>query len=174
MPESEMICEICREQVATVHLTEIVNNSKKEIHLCESCAQKKGVAIQSHIKNLSIPEFFGHLIDPKEGATPDHDELVCHDCGLSYRQFRTTGKLGCPHDYRVFGREFVHLLEKIHSGSVQHRGKVPTRIDREITRKKEIEELKVELRSAVEQELYEHAAGLRDRIHDLERGEKCS
>ena len=90
------------------------------------------------------------------------------------RQFRSTGKLGCPHDYLVFGRELVQLLEKIQNGSVQHRGKVPNRIDREITRKKEIEELKTELRTAVVQELYEHAAGLRDRIHDLERGEKCS
>lgn len=169
-----MICEVCHESMATVHLTEIVNNSKKEIHLCEECAEQKGVAIQSHIKNLSIPEFFGQLVEPKEGAASDQEELVCHDCGLSYRQFRTTGKLGCPHDYRVFGRELVQLLEKIQNGSVQHRGKVPNRIDREITRKKEIEELKTELRTAVEQELYEHAASLRDRIHDLERGEPCS
>ena len=66
-----MICEICREQIATVHLTEIVNNAKKEIHLCEACAQEKGVAIHSEVKNLSIPEFFGQLVesgDPESGS----------------------------------------------------------------------------------------------------------
>ena len=164
-----MICEVCRESVATVHLTEIVNNSKKEIHLCETCAQDKGVALQSQIKNLSIPEFFGPLAEAKESPA-DQEELVCRDCGLSYRNFRTTGKLGCPSCYTVFGSDLTQLLEKIHQGTIQHRGKVPHRVDREITRRKEIEELRTELRQAVEHEKYELAASLRDRIHSLERG----
>ncbi len=173
MTEQGMICEICREAVATVHLTEIVNNSKKEIHLCEECAQQKGVAIQTHIKNFSIPEFFGNLVEPKEAGDGEQEDLLCHQCGLSHRHFRTTGKLGCPNDYRVFGKELTQLLEKIH-GSVQHRGKVPNRVDRENILQKEIEELKLELRHAVEHEEYEHAATLRDRIHEMERGAGCS
>lgn len=168
-----MICEICREAAATVHLTEIVNNNKKEIHLCEACAQQKGVAIHAHVKNLSIPEFFGHLVESK--AVPDETqaEISCHGCGITYAQFRSSGKFGCPLDYQVFRAEVEELLEKFHGG-VQHRGKVPRQVSREVTRVKEIEELRVELKRAVEREEYEHAAELRDRIHELEREEQCS
>ncbi|MEE8143396.1 MAG: UvrB/UvrC motif-containing protein [Planctomycetota bacterium] len=167
-----MICEICREEVATVHLTEIVNNAKKEIHLCETCAQEKGVAITSQVKNLSIPEFFGQLVESStqggEGA-----QLECGACGMTYQQFRATGKLGCPGDYRVFRKEMDQLLRKIHD-SVQHRGKVPSRVNSEISRRKEIEDLKISLKQAVEREEYEMAAQLRDRIFELEQEEHCS
>ncbi len=161
-----MICEVCREEVATVHLTEIVNNTKKEIHLCETCAQKKGVAIHSHVKNVSIPEFFGQL-------TQEVSEPKCPQCGIDFGEFRNSGKLGCPHDFEVFRDEIEELLEKIH-GSTQHRGKVPSRVNTLIRRQKELEDLRTELSSAVEREEYEHAAEIRDRIHNLEREENCS
>ncbi|MEM7263691.1 MAG: UvrB/UvrC motif-containing protein [Planctomycetota bacterium] len=171
---SGMICEICGETIASVHLTEIVNNTKKEIHLCEACAQQKGVAIHSHVKNLSIPEFFGQLADsPAEEENPSSAPR-CPNCRVTYQAFRNTGKLGCPECYDAFRSEMEHLAEKIHAGSTRHRGKVPTRLDRALRRQQELEELRVELLSAVEQEEYEHAAELRDRIHDLEREEQCS
>lgn len=166
-----MECEICRECEATVHLTEIVNNTKKVIHLCEACAQEKGVAVHSHVKNLSIPEFFQHTT----AAAPSSDSSnpTCDECGIDYATFRSSGKLGCPNDYRVFRGELEQLLEKIH-GSTQHRGKVPSRIHMELSRRKELDELRVELRSAVDNEEYEHAAELRDRISTLERDLSCS
>lgn len=164
-----MICEVCHEAIATVHLTEIVNNAKKEIHLCEACAQKKGVAIHSHVKNISIPEFFGQLVEPKE-STADDEDLHCPSCGLSYRQFRSSGKLGCPECYRAFRQEHDHLLEKIHGASPpRHRGKVPSRVGAELIRQRELEELRGELTGAVAREEYELAASLRDKIHELER-----
>ncbi len=168
-----MICEICREQIATVHLTEIVNNTKKEIHLCEVCAQEKGVAITSQVKNLSIPEFFGQLVESTISETGEDEVRECGACGMTYAQFRSTGKLGCPNDYEVFRREMSQLLKKIHD-SVQHCGKVPSRIGREITRRKEIEELRISLKGAVEREEYEMAAQLRDKIFELEQEEHCS
>jgi len=168
-----MICEVCRESVATVHLTEIVNNNKQELHLCESCAQEKGVAIHSQVKNLNIPEFFGQLAEPG-GGTETSASGQCPQCGISYTQFRSSGKLGCPRDYQVFREELGQLLEKIHSGSTQHRGKVPSRVGRQFSVERELVELREELDQAVEAELYEHAAEIRDRIHDLEREEHCS
>lgn len=171
---SGMVCEICGETIATVHLTEIVNNTKKEIHLCESCAQQKGVAIHSHVKSLSIPEFFG----PTAEGSPEEENPAsaprCPNCRVTYQAFRNTGKLGCPECYDAFRDEMVHLAEKIHAGATRHKGKVPNRLDRALQRRQELEELRVELLSAVEQEEYEHAAELRDRIHDLEREEQCS
>ncbi len=170
---SAMVCEICRESIATVHLTEIVNNTKKEIHLCEGCAQEKGVAIHSHVKNLSIPEFFGQLVESRDGAS-ESAAPRCSGCGITYQSFRNSGKLGCPECYVAFQVEMEHLFEKIHAGAIRHRGKVPSRLDRSLRRKQELEELRTELMSAVEHEEYEHAAELRDRIHDLELEEQCS
>ena len=167
-----MICEICREAVATVHLTEIVNNSKKEIHLCEACAEQKGVAIQSQVKSLSIPEFFGQMAESKDEPGPGGVELHCPVCGMTYRQFRTGGKLGCPNDYQVFREELSQLLEKIH-GSTQHPGKLPVRFGIEERRRRQIEQLRTELQHAVRAEEFERAAQLRDEIYDLER-EQCS
>ena len=34
-----MKCESCNKKLATVHLTEIIENEKKERHFCEDCAQ---------------------------------------------------------------------------------------------------------------------------------------
>lgn len=167
-----MICEVCHEAIATVHLTEIVNNAKKEIHLCEACAEQKGVAIHSHVKNISIPEFFGQLVEPREKGDGG-DEQQCDQCGLSYRQFRAGGKLGCPRCYDVFRGDMHQLMERIHA-STRHRGKVPVRVDAELRRRRELQELREELSSAVAQEEYELAASLRDKIHELERESQCN
>lgn len=168
-----MICELCREAVATVHLTEIVNNSKKEIHLCEACAQQKGVAIQSHVKNLSIPEFFGQVPEARESESAHGVELHCPTCEMTYRQFRTGGKLGCPNDYQVFRSELTHLLEKIH-GASQHKGKTPARFGQEQRRRRHLEQLRTDLKNAVDTEAFERAAEIRDQIHELERQQKCN
>ena len=165
-----MKCELCREAVATVHLTEISNNQKKEVHLCESCAQEKGVAIHSHVKNLSLPEFFGQLSDaPTTAEKKGPSSQKCPVCGIDYQEFRATGKFGCASDYRVFRKELDYLLDKVH-GAIQHRGRMPLRLGMEMSRRRQIDDLKKELREAVESEEYEQAANIRDRIHMLERG----
>jgi protein arginine kinase activator len=171
-----MICEVCRESVATVHLIEIVNNSKKDIHLCEGCAQQKGVAIHSHVKNLSIPEFFGHVAEsaPAEATGQAQEELSCQVCGITYSLFRSTGKLGCPHDYQVFRKPLGQLLEKIHNGAVTHRGKIPARASIGLVRRKELEDARAQLKRAITNEEYELAADLRDRIHELEQEQQCN
>ncbi len=165
-----MKCEICGESSATVHLTEISNNQKKEVHLCETCAQEKGVAIHSQVKNLSLPEFFTQLTETPASVEKKPDvPQTCQVCGVDYQEFRATGKFGCSSDYRVFRKELEYLLDKVH-GAVQHRGKMPIRIGLEMSKRRQIDELKKELRTAVDSEEYEQAANIRDRIHMLERG----
>ena len=44
-----MQCEGCRKNSATIHLTEIANGQRRELHLCESCAQKQGIAVKSQV-----------------------------------------------------------------------------------------------------------------------------
>ncbi len=166
-----MLCQNCKKRTATVHLTEIVNNDKREIHLCEKCAKDKGVAIKTKIQEVDFPDFFGQLAETTSSDHPEKNigagkELVCSNCGLTFEAFRNTGKFGCPNDYIAFKEGLIGLLNRIH-GSTQHRGKVPNRATDRIARQKELMEVREELKRAIDDEAYEKAAELRDLIHSL-------
>jgi protein arginine kinase activator len=155
------ICESCKKQQATVHLTDIHDNEKKELHLCQACAQAKGISFQH---NFSLPELLAELTGGKGGADPETGSLVCEECGLSYNEFQARGRLGCPNDYQAFRKELLPMLERIH-GRTRHQGRAP---GGEGTRQ-ELMDLQRRLRAAVEREEYESAAELRDRINHLKR-----
>ena len=42
------------------------------------------------------------------------DQQTCPSCGISFKEFRSQGRLGCPHDYIAFQSELLPLLENIH------------------------------------------------------------
>src|SRR5690606_32144687 len=98
--ENGMQCDSCGKP-ATVHLTDVSNNSKQELHLCEDCANAQGVTIKSYLQKASLPELLPHVADAQVDVVVEKD-LVCPRCGMSYRKFRATGKFGCPNDYVVF------------------------------------------------------------------------
>ena len=165
-----MLCQSCNQRAATVHLTEVVSNAKKEIHLCEECAQAKGVAIKTKIEGLQIPEFFGHLAQSQAHVVADKSaegQPRCATCGLTFEAFRNVGKFGCCDCFTSFKKGLMGLVDRIH-GSTQHRGKVPNRATERTACQKELMELREELRVAVSEEAYERAAELRDRVHRLE------
>ncbi len=163
-----MQCESCQKNAATVHLTDVSNNTKREIHLCEACAKTQGVTIKSYLhKAPSYPELLNQLVHSQAEGTAEEKDLACPKCGITYRKFRSTGKFGCPNDYVVFKKGLLSLLEKIH-GKVEHRGKVPLRATDQIAKQKELRSLRADLEKAVRDEAYEKAARIRDRIYALE------
>jgi len=93
--------------------------------------------------------------------------LVCQKCGMSYDEFQKVGKLGCSGCYETFGNRLKPILKRLH-GSVEHSGKVPVKISKTLRTSKEIEELKGLLSKAVQNEEYEKAAEIRDRIKAIE------
>ena len=120
-----MKCQSCGENEANVHLTDVSNNEKREVHLCESCAEQQQVTIKSYLNKQTSGtkeqpfEFLSQLVQSQTESFPDERELTCSRCGTTYKMFRSTGKFGCPNDYNVFKQGLVNLLEKIH-GKVQH------------------------------------------------------
>jgi len=38
-----MLCDNCKERDAIINLTQVEHDSKVTLHLCEQCAQQKGV-----------------------------------------------------------------------------------------------------------------------------------
>lgn len=166
-----MTCESCHKNVATVHLTEIVQKQKRELHLCEECARGK----TDFSKGFSVSEFLGSLAIPqkkepgKKASEKRKEEVLppCPSCGLTFADFRASGRLGCPNDYDHWKKSLLPLLEKIH-GATQHTGKLPARLGPNVEEKdKVLATLRRDLSLAVQREEYERAAELRDKIKTL-------
>ncbi|MEK7822086.1 MAG: hypothetical protein A3D89_05905 [Planctomycetes bacterium RIFCSPHIGHO2_02_FULL_52_58] len=162
-----MKCESCNKRHATVHLTEINGNEKRERHLCEECAQ----SLNNPLVKMPTPaDILSSLINQVAPEIGEMSKTACPACGLSYLEFRSKGRLGCPMDYTAFKKGLVPLLEKMH-GASQHIGKVPSRAGKELVVKNEVLQLRKELDKAVEKEDYEKAAKIRDRIFELSASE---
>jgi protein-arginine kinase activator protein McsA len=91
----------------------------------------------------------------------------CPACGLTFADFRASGRLGCHQDYEHFKKQLLPLLEKIH-GATQHTGKIPLRLGQRVEKQKVLTALRKDLNAAIQREEYERAAELRDKIKVLE------
>lgn len=160
-----MLCQRCKKNTATVHLTDIVKNEKRERHLCEKCASEEGVTVKQQVP---INELLTNFVMEQSGAR-ELAKLTCPECGTSFLEFRNSGLLGCPNDYDAFAKALVPLLERAHEGASEHKGKSPTRGGAGREKQRQVAALERQLAEAVEKEDYELAADLRDRIKALEQ-----
>src|SRR6266576_1795280 len=101
---------------ATVHVTDIANKRKRELHLCEKCARKHNLIPDQPTPHVDLKALLGLLIGPLQqqhqaSATADPVALTCPSCGLQYVEFRAEGRLGCPDDYEAFRATLEPLLE---------------------------------------------------------------
>jgi len=164
------MCESCRRRPATIQYAEVVDGEMTTFNLCEECARERGVA-------MSFAPFAGPLVSILMGLLEEAGERgeaeergpVCPGCGLSYREFRTNGRLGCAECYEAFADELRPVIRRIH-GSTRHSGGVPESLAEGADSQGRMRRLRGELEAAVRSEEYERAAELRDEIRDLERG----
>jgi protein arginine kinase activator len=155
-----MKCQACSER-ATVHLTDIVNGQKRELHLCQECAEKQQLV--KH-QELNLPVILQALLGQHLGAPADElARLTCPACGIKYMEFRAEGRLGCPRDYDVFRLGLEPLLQKIHRAG-RHVGKTPRRPPLTKQLEADLLDLRRQLWAAVEAEAYEEAARIRDQL----------
>jgi protein arginine kinase activator len=163
-----MLCENCNQKPATFHVVEIADGEKREVHLCEDCAHEKKIAMPP---SLSLNEILSSLMEAHaEKDVPELAGVACPNCGMTYAEFKKGGRLGCPKDYAVFKKGLVPVLDRIH-GATAHKGKVPREITRDTGRTAERLRLQRMLNAAVENERYEEAAELRDRLRALREDE---
>lgn len=164
-----MQCQECGKRPATLHFTKIVNGEKTELHICESCARERGELIPGTSSGFSIHNLLSGLIDlDPANAGAKQPQPRCEMCGMTYAQFSKMGRFGCSHCYKHFAERLDPLLRRVHGNTV-HVGKVPKRVGGQVRMKREVDKLKREMQNRIEREDFEAAAGLRDRIRDLER-----
>ena len=156
------------ENEATVHLTEIREGVKHEMHLCEGCAAAKGLPGKSH---FTIQQLLAGIASQTQALTQHKarrgKDPACPACGTTLSQFQSSGRFGCPECYVAFKEDVQNLVEKIHD-STQHSGKVPRRTSSDVAMQKDLRQLQVDLKKAIRNEEYEKAAALRDQIRKLD------
>jgi len=182
-----MLCEKCGENEANVRYTQIINGVKKEMHLCDKCANELGIGGMS--MNFDMPfdfsNFFGELLNEyNDGFMPTlalQKTLKCDSCGSTFDDFIDGGKFGCPSCYETFEERIDPILKRLH-GSNRYIGRGAKKVNPEneinIDKTKETKEekkvskldsLKEQLKQLVKEEKYEEAAKIRDEIKKLEK-----
>ncbi|MDP7062581.1 MAG: UvrB/UvrC motif-containing protein [Planctomycetota bacterium] len=168
----QMICQSCQKLQATLHQLDVVYDDAghaqvKATDFCHICAKKAGLPVPKAASFPKIISMLSKAFLPQTGAGPatpiaseSQEDLSCPDCGWTLRDLRQTSRLGCPNDYEVFADYVGEMLERLH-GHEQH---VDWREDNLL------DQLNAELDTAVNQEDYESAARIRDRIQELESG----
>lgn len=163
-----MNCQKCKKKQATVHMTEISGEEKKEVHLCEDCAQEQGLTLKGQV---SLADFLAGLIKaPASKEAARLARLQCPNCGMNYLEFQSKGRFGCAEDYQVFSKLVEPLMEKIH-GATEHVGKSPAPAGAGESRQMRLLTLRKNLKDSIEHENYEEAAEIRDQIRKIEGGE---
>jgi len=163
-----MNCDICNEKEASVHLTEIINGKVTELHLCEDCARKKGTQMEQHFGISDLLSGLADLSTPLE--VKEEPTLKCSNCGMGYNDFKKSGRFGCSECYETFKKHIPSLLKRIH-GATKYVGDIPKTGEFKVVRN-ELQQLRKELRSAIEKEDYEKAAEIRDEMKVLEKKRK--
>lgn len=174
-----MICDICKQNEATVHITKIVNGVKQELNVCENCAREMdyfNFGSEMQIPGIipsafTFPSILSGIMDyinqnaQNSGETFD---IVCKNCNTPYSEFAKTGFLGCSECYKNFAQTLMPVIKRI-QGNVEHAGKIPGKTGKDIIDKRKLIKLKEDLKKAIELEEYEKAAKIRDSIRELQK-----
>ena len=166
-----MKCQKCGANNANTHIKTIVNGEFKEYDLCSECAKQMGYTnvfgdIENEFSNF-LGSFFGNVLPARTQATR------CEFCGSSYSDIAKSGHVGCANCYSVFGEQLLPSIRRMH-GNTAHCGKNSGRSEKqsvkpqEETREQKLARLKSELDKAVQEQNFEHAAELRDKIKEME------
>jgi protein arginine kinase activator len=160
-----MLCDICKQNVAKVHLTQIQDGKTKKVDLCEECSKAKGVDDPTGFSLADLLLGLG-AAQEMEKINAATGTLQCPTCGFTQADFKKTGRLGCPDCYRTFAEGLEGLLKSMHKGT-RHLGKVPHTLQANRDLEDKIRELQKRLDKAIADEKFEQAAVLRDEIHQL-------
>ena len=118
-----MKCEICGLKDAVIHIRQIQKDLVHELHICEECAQEKGL-IREEDSELPIANLLSGLLEGKDVTGAAEVKDVCPKCGLKVSEFRKQGKLGCPECFQAFEKDVRAIVSQM-AARPRHTGKLP-------------------------------------------------
>lgn len=173
-----MLCQSCKNKQANTHIKTIINGELTELMLCSECAAKLGYGnvFDSFFDIGSLMS--GFMGEPSTTALAP--ERKCPNCGITFAQISKGGRVGCAKCYDVFYDRILPSIKRIHGNTV-HTGKKLRKpqlqsgfkaveekpIRQEQEKPSAIEALEAELKTAVNNQEFEKAAQLRDKIKEL-------
>jgi protein arginine kinase activator len=161
-----MLCTICKEKPATVHLTQIVGDKMQKLDLCEDCAKTKGINDPTSFGLADLDLVLGLGASQQLEQAAGGVELKCPRCGFTQADFKKSGRLGCPECYVTFAEGLRGLLKTMHKGT-RHTGKAPEALRATRENADRMKTLQTKLAKAIKDENYEQAALVRDEIKQL-------
>jgi protein arginine kinase activator len=166
--DDKKICSVCKAKPATLFLTKIsADNKKQNLDLCDACAKAKG--LDDDPTAFLVPDadiMLGLGAAQEITQTSGGVDLKCPRCGFSQADFKKSGRLGCPECYQVFAEGLEGLLKTMHKGT-RHVGKSPEALRQSRDNAERLKSLQKKLAKAIESEDFELAAKLRDELKDL-------
>ena len=177
-----MICELCGKNKAVIHIQEVVDGHKRNVHFCGNCAGNKSLTLKAS-KEHGLDKLIFDLSIPlaKKSIVPiNESSLKCITCGMKKNDFQESGRLGCPDCYESFWEILKGVIPLMHAGN-RHQGKrlkddfYHQSDDFTDTKNQPLQDqvddlfvLNQGLDEAVKTENFELAAILRDKLSDLE------
>ena len=168
--QAPLSCQRCHRRPASVHFThQVMNGEKSDRYLCDECAREEGAYHFMFDPQFTVHNVLSGLIGhvPEALRQGVEAETRCPHCGYTYPRFAETGRLGCARCYETFRPQLEPLVRRL-QGANSHHGKIPARAGLRLRQQQELSGLRERLRLAVEAEAFEEAAGLRDKIRDLD------
>lgn len=162
-----MMCCICKEREATVHLTQIAGEKMQKVDLCEECAKTKGVNDPTGFSLADLLLGLGASQEIEQAA--GGMDLKCPRCGFAQNDFKKAGRLGCAECYQTFAEPLGGLLKTMHKGT-RHTGKTPESLRQSRELSDRLRGLQESLTKAIAAEDFEAAAILRDQIKEANAG----
>ena len=163
-----MRCEKCKKNKATVHMEQSSSGIKKDIYLCDDCSGDMEISmiLENIFKDL-IQKVYLVPIGALKNLAPSGCKFACNHCGATFEELKKGGFLGCATCYQDFADVLTPFLEGSH-GSTTHEGKYPKRGGASLERENQISKLRFLLNKSIEEEDFEKAAFLRDKIRFLD------
>src|ERR1051325_2924832 len=94
-----MLCCVCKEKEATVHLTQIAGDKMQKVDLCEECAKQTGVngAAGFSVADLLLGLGASQEMEQASGG----GETKCPHCGFTQAAFKKARPVGCAEWYKT-------------------------------------------------------------------------
>jgi protein arginine kinase activator len=171
-----MNCEVCKSKKATLFYAD---EGGIRHALCTECGEsinklgkveKAKDQVPKYIPEPSLCSFIERVSDLSAHVKRDtRPRAACQSCGCSLEEITESGKFGCPDCYESFDDSIITR----YSGVTDFAGgRMPSSHRSDLDRQALLESLRSDLRGAINDENFELAASLRDKIKKLEEKTK--
>ena len=168
-----MLCQSCGKNQANTHIKKVINGELTEYMLCDKCAAKLGYSNIFDGFGFSFDNLLGSFFAANGPKFMPLNNKRCDFCGSSLEDISNTGKVGCSKCYDVFFDQLMPSIKRIH-GNTKHAGKYASAVGQENIIKNEIQALNEKMKVAINEQNFEEAARIRDKINGLKGKEQSN